>query len=95
MTAVVLGEIPDLDATCAVAANDLALVGVDDHIVGGAAVIIAALNRASARLPDLYGAILGTGHHPLAFAVERDARDVARVALKGQQRVGVGALDIE
>lgn len=95
MTTVVLGKIPDLDTACAVAADDLALIGVDDHIVGGAAVVIAALNSTGARLPDLHGAILRTGHHPLALAVERDARDVARVALKGQQRIGVGALDVE
>lgn len=95
MTTVVLGKIPDLDAACAVAADDLALVRVNDHIVGRAAVIIAALNSTRTRLPDLYGAILGTGHHPLALAVERDAGDIARVALKGQQRIGVGALDVE
>lgn len=95
MTTVVLGKIPDLDAACAVAADDLALVGVNDHIIGGAAMIIAALDRAGTRLPDLYGAILGAGHHPLALAMERDASDVARVALKGQQWIGVGALDVE
>lgn len=95
MTTIVLGKIPDLDAAGAVAADDLALVGVDDDIVGGATMVVAALDGASARLPDLDGAVLGAGHHPLALAVEGDAGDVARVALKGQQRVGVGALDVE
>lgn len=95
MATIILGQIPDLDAAGAVAADDLALVRVDHHIVGRAAVVIAALNSTRARLPNLYGAILGTGHHPLALAVERDAGDVARVALKGQQRIGVGALDVK
>lgn len=95
VAAIVLGEIPDLDTAGAVAADDLALVGVDDDIVGGAAVIVAALDGAGARLPDLDGAVLGAGHHPLTLAVEGDAGDVARVALEGQQRVGVGALDVE
>lgn len=95
VAAAVLGQIPDLDAAGAVAADDLALVGVDDDVVGGAAVAVAALDGAGARLPDLDGAVLGAGDHPLALAVEGDARDIARVALEGQQRVGVGALDVE
>lgn len=94
MRAVVLSQIPDADAAHAVAADDLALVGVDDDVVGRAAVVVAALDLAAARLPDLDGAVLGGGDHPLAFAVEGDAGDVARVALKGQQRVRVGGLDV-
>jgi hypothetical protein len=90
----VLGQVPDAHAAGAVAANDLALVGVDDDVVGGAAVVVAALYGAGARLPDLDGAVLGAGDHPLALAVEGDAGDVARVTLKGEERVGVGRLDV-
>lgn len=92
---VVLGEIPNADATTPVTTDDFALVGVDDDVVDGAAVVVAALDGAAARLPDLDGAVLGACDHPLALAVEGDARDVARVALKGQQGVGVGRLDVE
>lgn len=95
MGAVVLGEVPDADAAPAVAADDLALVGVDDDVVGRAAVAVAALDGARARLPDLDGAILARRHHPLALAVEGDAGDVARVALERQQRVRVCRLDVE
>lgn len=95
MTAVVLGQIPDFDAARAIAADDLALVGMDDHIVGGTAMVVAALDGAGAGLPDLDSAVLRAGHHPLALAVKGDTSDVARVALKGQQRVGIGALDVE
>lgn len=95
VTAVVLGKVPDLDAARAVAADDLALVGVDDNVVGGAAMVVAALDGAGACLPDLDSAVLGARHHPLALAMEGNAGDVARVALEGQQWVWVGALDVE
>lgn len=93
--AVVLGQVPHAHTTRAVTADNLALVGVDNDIVGGAAMVVGALDGAAARLPDLDGAVLGAGHHPLALAVERNAGDVARVALEGEQRIGVGALDVE
>lgn len=95
VTAAVLSQIPDLDTAGAVAADDLALVGVNDDVIGGAAMVVTALDGARTSLPDLDGAVLGAGDHPLALTVERDARDVARVALESQQRVGVGALDVE
>lgn len=95
MGAAVLGEIPDPDAAGPVAADDLALVRVDDDVVRGAAVVVAALDGAAAGLPDLDGAVLGARDHPLALAVEGDAGDVARVALECEQGVRVGRLDVE
>lgn len=95
MATVISREVPDAHAARPIAANNLALVRVDDDVVDGAAVVVAALDSAGARLPNLDGAVLGARHHPLALAVERDARNVARVALKGQQRVGVGRLDVK
>lgn len=91
---VVLGQVPDSYAARPVAADNLALVGVDHNIVHRAAVVIAPLNCPRPRLPDLDSAVLGAGHHPFSFAVESDTGDVARVALKSQQRVRVGRLDI-
>jgi len=93
--AVVLGQVPHAYAAVAVAADDLALVGVDDDVVGGAAVVVAPLYGPAPRLPYLDGAVLGARHHPLALAVEGYARDVARVALEDEQRVRVGGFDIE
>lgn len=84
MRTVVLGQIPDAHTTAAVAADDLALVGVDHDIVDGTAVVVAALDGTGARLPDLDGTVLGARDHPLALAVEGDARDVAGMAIKGQ-----------
>ena len=82
MGAVILGQVPNADAAVAVAADDLALVGVDDNVVCGAAVIVAALDDAAARLPDLDRAVLGASDHPLPLTVKGDAGDVARMALE-------------
>lgn len=38
MRAVVLGQVPDADAAAAVAADDLALVRMDHHIINGTTV---------------------------------------------------------
>lgn len=95
MRAVVLAKIPDAHASAAVAADDLALVGVDDNVVDRMAVGVGALHSAGARLPDLNGAILGARNHPLSLAVECDARNVTRVALEDGYGVGIGGLDVE
>lgn len=95
MRAIILGQVPDAHAARAVAADDLALVGMYDHIIGGTAVVVGALDGTRAGLPDLDGAVLGGGDHPLALAVEGDAGDVARVALEIQERIRIRALDVE
>lgn len=92
--AVVLSKVPDTDAALAIATDDFALVRMDHDVVGGTAVVVGALDLATACLPNLDGAILGAGHHPLAFAVEGDAGDIASVALEGKQRIRVRRLDI-
>lgn len=94
MRAVVLGQIPHPDAARPVAADNLALIGVDDNVVGGASVAITALNTTGSRFPNLDRAVLGARHHPLSLAMEGDAGDVSRVTLKRQQRVRVGRLDV-
>lgn len=94
MGAVVLREVPDPDAPGPVAANDLALVGVDYHVVGRALVVVTPLDRARSRLPDLDGPVLGARDHPLALAVEGDTGDVAGMPLERQQRVRVGGFDV-
>lgn len=93
--AVVLGQIPDAYTAAAVAADNLALIGVNHDIIDSAAVVVATLDSAATRLPDLDSTVLGARNHPLALAVECDARDIASMALKCQQGVGVGRLDIK
>ena len=93
--AVVFGEIPYADTSSAVAADNLALVGVDNHIVHGGSMRVAPLNVAGPRLPYLHSSVLRTRHHPFSLAVKRDAGDVALVALEHKQGNGVGGSDIE
>lgn len=92
--AIVLGKIPNAHASVSIAADDLALVGVNHDIVGGASVRIASLDGTRTGLPDLDSAVLGASYHPLPFAVKCDAGNVARVAFKGMKRIGVGGLDV-
>lgn len=94
MRAIVLAQIPDAYAAAAVTADDLALVRVNDDVVCGRAVVVTSLYGAAPRLPDLDGSVLGARHHPLALAMEGHAGDISRMALEGQQGVGVGGLDI-
>ncbi|KAJ8106163.1 hypothetical protein OPT61_g9722 [Boeremia exigua] len=94
VAALVLAEVPDAHIAAAVAADQLALVGVDDDVVDGDAVGIVALDIATAGVPNLDRAVLARGDQPLGLAVEGDACDVAGVAIEGQDRVGVGRLDV-
>lgn len=66
----VLRQVPDPHVAASVAADEFALVGVDDYVVYGDAVAVVALDVAASRVPDLDGAVFGTRHHPFAFAVE-------------------------
>lgn len=67
---------------------------MDDYIVHGHAVRVVALHIATPGIPDLHRAVFGRGDEPLGLAVERDAGDVGRVPVKGEDGVGVGGLDI-
>ena len=94
MGAFTLPKIPDTNGAFAVAADELALIGMDDDVSDRAAAIVVALDASRARVPDLDRVILGTGHHPLALAVEAHTSDITRVAFKGQDRARIGGLDI-
>lgn len=94
MGAVILSQVPDADTTSPVAADNLSLIRVNHDVVGGASVIIAPLDGAGACFPDLDSAILGARDHPFALAVERDAGNVACVAFKGHERIGIRGLDV-
>lgn len=94
MRAAVLGQVPNSHTPTMIAADDLALVWVNNHIVHWRVVVVAALNGASASLPDLHGSIFGAGNHPLSLAVECNASDVVRMAFKCQDGVWIGRFDI-
>jgi hypothetical protein len=94
VAALVLSEVPDAHVSSAVAANKLALVGVNDHIVDWHTVGVVALYVTAPRVPDLDSAVFGRGDKPFGLAMEGHARDVRRVAVKGEDGVGVGRLDV-
>lgn len=94
MRALALTEVPDANIAAAVAADQLSLIRVDDHVVHGAAMVVVALYRPPRRVPDSHRAVLGAGDHPLAFTVERDARNIASVAFEGEKGIRVGTLNI-
>lgn len=93
--ACVLGQVPKPDAPCSVAANDLALVRVDDHVVCRGAMVIAPLYCAGPCLPDLDGAVFGACHHPFSLAVKGDACDIAGMTLKDKMWCRVGIPDFK
>jgi hypothetical protein len=90
----VLAQVPDANRARAVAADELALVRVDDHIVDGRAVVVVALDRAGPDVPNLDCAVLRARDHPLALTVEGDGRHVGRVPFKGQDGRRVRRLDL-
>lgn len=92
--ALVLAQIPDAHIAPAIAADQLALIRVDDDIIDRDAMGVVALHAARACVPDLDGAILGARHHPLALAMEGDAGDVGRVAFKGEHGIRIRRLDL-
>jgi hypothetical protein len=92
--ALVLAQVPDAHIPPAVTANQLALVRVNNDIVHGDTVSVVSLHVAAARVPDLDGAVLRRRHEPLALAVERHARNVGRVPVERQDRIGVRRLDV-
>lgn len=94
MRALVLPQIPNPYVAPSIARNQLPLIRMNDDVVNRGAMQIIALDTARARIPDLHRAVLGARHHPLPLAVERDAGDVARVAVEGEYGVGVRGADV-
>lgn len=104
MCTFILAQIPDSNIPTSITRDQLSLVRVDDHIVDGrdmrdqvsrrSAVDVIALNAARSCIPDFDRAIFGAGHHPFALAMERNAGDVAGVAVEGEDRIGVGRADV-
>jgi hypothetical protein len=59
VAALVLAQIPNAHVASAVAANELALVGMDDYVVYRHAVRVVALHISAASIPDLDSAVFG------------------------------------
>lgn len=95
MSAATFGKIPDADCSVGIAADEFALVRMDDDIIDSSFVHVIALLAACARVPDFHSPILRAGDHPLSFAMESNTGDISAMALKGHHRVGVGGLDVE
>ena len=94
MRAFVLAQIPDSDVSAPVAGDQLALVGVDNHVIDRTAMLVIALYAPTPSIPDLHRAVFGACHHPFALAMERDARDVARMPVECKDRVWVRGSDV-
>jgi hypothetical protein len=94
VAALVLTQVPNAHVASAVAANELALIGVDDNIVDGHPVSVVALHIAAAGIPDFDGAVFGRRDQPLGLTVKRYAGDVGRVAVECKDGIGVGRLDV-
>lgn len=94
MRAFILAQIPDPNVPTAIAADQLALVRVDNHIIDRHAVGVVSLQAAAARVPDLDRAVLGARDHPFAVAVEGHACDVCRVSVEGEDCVRVRGFDV-
>lgn len=94
MGTVIFRQIPNSHTPRAITADNLPLIRVNHNVIRWTSMVIAPLNGARPRFPDLDRSILGARDHPLALAVERDAGDVTRMSLEGQKRVRVGGLDV-
>lgn len=85
-----LAQVPDTDHTGVVTTDELALIGMNDHIIDCSPVDIIPLQATGTGIPDLHSSILGAGDHPFPFAVECHAGDVIRVTFKGNHGIGIG-----
>jgi hypothetical protein len=94
MRAIILGKVPNANASSAITSNDFSLVGMNDYIIDWRAMGIASLNRATPSLPDLDSAILRACDHPFPFAVKCDTRDIASMTFESEERVRIGGLDV-
>lgn len=94
MTAFVLPQIPDAYCASAITADEFSLVWMDDHIVDCTEMIVVPLYAACSGIPDLDRAVFRGRYHPFSLAMKGHACDIVCVSLEGEDRAGVGGLDI-
>lgn len=92
--AIILCQVPNSNTPTLVAANDFALVWVNDYIIDRCSMGITALHSATPSLPDFDCAILRACTHPLSLAVKLNACDIACMTFERKERVGVGGFYI-
>lgn len=90
-----LAQVPDTDHTGVVTTDELALVGMNNHIIYRSPVNVIPLQATCTGIPNLHSSVLGASDHPFSLAVECHAGDVVRVAFKGNHGVGNGRLYIK
>jgi hypothetical protein len=94
VTTLILAQIPDPHVPSAIATYQLSLVRMNNHIIHWHAMRIVPLHIAAPRVPDLDRAVFARGDQPFRLAVKSDAGDVTGVSVEGENRIGVGALDV-
>jgi hypothetical protein len=94
MRTVVLCQVPYSNASSSIAAYDLSLIWMDNHVIHGRGMAVASLDGTTSCFPDLDGAILGARHHPLALAVEGNACNIVCMSFECQKGIRIGRLDI-
>ena len=94
MRALILAQIPDPDIPSPIAGYQLALIGMDNHIVHRASVWVVPLYTPRPRIPDLDRPVFRARHHPFPLAVERHAGDVAGVSVECEYWVWVRGADV-
>jgi hypothetical protein len=87
--AFVLSQVPNANISSTVTANKLALIWVDDHIVDRYTMGVAPLHISTPRVPNLHRPIFRRCHHPFSLAMEGDARDIASMAIEGENSVRI------
>lgn len=90
-----LTQVPDSDHTGVVTTDELALVGMNDHIIDRSTVNIIPLQATCSSIPNFHSSVLGASDHPFPLAVECHAGDVVRMTFKGNHGIGIGRLYIK
>lgn len=94
MRAFVLSQIPYSHIAPAVATYQLPLVGMYNHIIDRAIVMVYPLYATRSRVPYLDRAVFRTRDHPFALAVKGYACDIPSVAVEGEEGIGVRGADV-
>lgn len=95
MGADALTKVPNADHTRMVTTDELALIGVNDHIIDRSSVNVITLQATRTSVPNLHSPIFRAGNHPFPFTVKRNSGNVVGVTFKRDHRVRVGRFDIE
>jgi hypothetical protein len=94
MRAFILSQIPNAHIPTAIAADQLTLIRMDDHIVDRRTMGIVALHAARPRIPNLDRTVFGASDHPFSLAVKCNSRNVRGVAFEGEDGVWVRRFDL-